>query len=102
MHQILGRLRKVPLQVAAQPRVVIEDAQHDRTLPLAGRREYLERTVVEIKMPQRSDILRFVAADLSGLAPPRRADFTGALRPRAWLADQTVSLHIPPYGRIRT
>jgi hypothetical protein len=27
VHQILGRLREVPLQVAAEPRAVVENAQ---------------------------------------------------------------------------
>ena len=78
MHQILGGLREVPLQVAAQSRVVIENAQHDRALPLAAVREHLERPVVEIEMPQGPDVLGFVAADLSSLASVSRARFAGA------------------------
>ena len=36
MDQVLGGLREVPLDVAAQPRVVIKDAQRDRPQPLAA------------------------------------------------------------------
>ena len=38
VHQVLGGLREVPLDVAAQSRVVIEDAQRDRGAA-TGRRE---------------------------------------------------------------
>ena len=84
VHQVLGGLREVPLDVAAQSRVVIEDAQRDRAQPLAAGSEHLERSVVEIEMPQRPDVLGFVAADLARLAPLFRAYFARALlRPRA-------------------
>ena len=36
VHQVLRGLREVPLDVAAQSRVVIEDAQRDRPQPLAA------------------------------------------------------------------
>ena len=36
MNQILGSLREIPLKMAAEPRVIIEDAQYDRTLPPAA------------------------------------------------------------------
>ena len=68
MHEVLGGLRKIPLDVAAQSRMVVEDAQRDRPQPLAALSEHLERTVVEIEVPQRPDILGFVAADLARLA----------------------------------
>ena len=35
VDQVLGGLREVPLDVAAESRVVIEDAQRDRAQPLA-------------------------------------------------------------------
>ena len=73
VHEILGGLREVPLHVAAQPRVVVEDAQGDRALPLAAGREHLERAVVEIEMPQGADVLGFVAADLALFATLGRA-----------------------------
>ena len=36
VHEVLRSLREVPLDVAAQSRVVIEDAQRDRAQPLAA------------------------------------------------------------------
>ncbi len=68
VHQVLGGLREVPLDVAAEPRVVVEDAQRDRPQPLAAGGEHLERTVVEIEMPETPDVRGFVAADLARLA----------------------------------
>jgi hypothetical protein len=35
MHQVFGGLGKIPLQMAAQSRMVIQDAQRDRSLPPA-------------------------------------------------------------------
>ena len=58
MHQVLGGLREIPLDVAAESRVVVEDAQRDRAQPLAVGSEHLERSVVEIEMPQRPDVRR--------------------------------------------
>jgi len=63
--------------VAAQSRVVIEDAQRDRPHPLAAGSEHLERSVVEIEMPERPDVRGFVTADLSRLAPSFRDSLTG-------------------------
>ena len=33
MHQILGRLGQIPLQVATESRVIVQDAQSQRPLP---------------------------------------------------------------------
>jgi hypothetical protein len=57
VHQVLGSLREIPLDVVAQPRVVIEDAQRDRPQPLAAGSEHLERSMVEVEMPERSDVV---------------------------------------------
>ena len=91
MHEVFGRLREIPLDVAAQPRMVVENAQRDRPQPLAARSEHLERTVVEVEMPQRPDILGFVAADLARLATLFGACFAWAsFGPRRRFAHQAV------------
>ena len=41
MHEIFGGLGQIPLQVAAEPRVIVQDAQGQRPLPLATRRDHL-------------------------------------------------------------
>jgi hypothetical protein len=95
VHQVLRGLGEVPLHVTAQSRVVIEDAQHDRGSPPAVVGEHFERSVMEIEMPQRSDVRGFVAADFSRLASLFRADLTWALlggKPR--LFHQAASLHV--------
>ena len=73
MHQVLGGLGEIPLQMTAQTRVVVEDAQGERALPLAAGGEHLERAVVEIEVPQGTDVLGFVTADLALFAPLFRA-----------------------------
>ena len=77
MDQILGGLREIPLDVAAQPRVVVEDAQRDRPQPLAAGSEHLERSVMEVEMPECSDVGGFVAADLPCLASGIRGTSPG-------------------------
>ena len=78
MHQVVRGLREIPLDVATQSRVVIEDAQRNRAQPLAAVSEHLQRTMVEIEMPQSADVLGFVAADLARLSPFFRHDLTRA------------------------
>ena len=53
MHEILGGLGQIPLQVHAVPRVIVQDAQRQRPLPLATRGDHLQRAVMEIEVPQR-------------------------------------------------
>ena len=91
MDEVLGGLGEVPLQMAAQSRMVVEDAQGDRRLPLAAGREDLQPAVVEIAMPQRADVLGFVAADLAlfaalgrRISPGRPWTCARGLRSRPW------------------
>jgi hypothetical protein len=96
VHQVFGGLREIPLDVTAAARVVVEDAQRNRQTPLAIRGKHLERSTVEVEMPERPNVRGFIAADLSGVAPYFGAHFAGTLaatEPR--LAQQAMSLHIP-------
>ena len=45
--------------------------------PLAAGREHLQRAVVEVQMPQGTDVLGFVAADLATLPALHRALLAG-------------------------
>ena len=93
--EVLGRLGEVPLQMAAQSRMIVQDTQSDRKLPLAAGREDLQPAVVEIAVPQRADVLGFVAADLTLFAALGRQDFAGAaLNAHPRLAEHAVALHV--------
>ena len=95
VHQVLRGLGEVPLDVTAQSRVVIEDSQRDWGQPPAVVSEHLERSVMEIEMPQRPDVGGFVAADFSGLPPLFRAGLTWALlREKPRLFRKAMSLHV--------
>src|SRR4029077_98441 len=95
VHPGLRGLGEVPLHVTAQSRVVIEDSQHDRGSPPAVVSEHFERSVMEIEMPQRSDVGGLVAADFSGLASLLRAGLAWALlRGKPRLFHQAMSLHV--------
>ena len=103
VHEVLSGLGEIPLQMAAQTRVIVEDAQGDGTLPLAAGSEHLERAVMEIEMPERPDILGFVTADLAFFATLLRAGFAGtAVGRRPRLADHAMRLHVPADRRVRT
>ena len=102
VRQVLGGFRQIPLQVAAEPRAVVEDAQGQRLLPLAAGREHRERAVVEVEVPQCADVFRLVAADLPLFPPPGRADLAGSALGCPRLADHAVGLHVPPDGGVRT
>jgi hypothetical protein len=41
MHEILGRLGQIPLQVRTVPRMIVQDAQSQGPLPKATRRDHL-------------------------------------------------------------
>ena len=64
MDEILRCLGQIPLQVRTVPRVIVQDAQSDRVLPQAPRRDHLQRAVMEVEVPQRADVLGLVTADL--------------------------------------
>jgi hypothetical protein len=95
VDEILGGLGEVPLQMATQSRMVVEDAQGDGFLPAAAGREDLQPTVMEVGMPERAHVLGFITADLALFAALGRPDFAGAaLDARPRLADQAVGLHV--------
>ena len=48
MRDVLGRLGQIPLQMAGQPRAVIEHAEQDRRRPLAAWGEHLARAMMAI------------------------------------------------------
>ena len=82
--------------------MIVEDGQGDGAQPLAAGREHLLRSVVEIEMPERSDVGGFIAADLARLPPSFGAGFARAqgavaekspgflIRPRARMSRLTV------------
>ena len=70
MHQGLGGLVQIPLQMADQAGVIVDDRQQQRRGPDAGAGEHLARAVMKVQMPQGMDILGLVAAHLAGLQAP--------------------------------
>ena len=69
----LGGLRQIPLQVAAEPRAVVEEAEQDRRPPFAGRRQHAALAVVEVAVPEAVAARDLVAQHLArlGRRPPR-------------------------------
>ena len=51
VHEGLGRLIKVLLQVTDQTRAVVDEAEQHRRCPQAGSGEDLARAMMEVKMP---------------------------------------------------
>ena len=98
MHEVLRGLGQIPLQVRTVPRVIVQDAQSQRPLPLATRGDHLQRPVMEVQVPQPADVLGLVTADLTPLTPQRRQQFSGVfLRLQTGLAHQPLGHHVPPH-----
>ena len=97
MDEDLGGLGEVPLQVAAQTRVVVEEAEQDGRLPLARGAQHAALGAVHIGMPQRVRARDLVAQHLAGF--DRRLGL--ALMPLApALAHQRASAHRPGQRRV--
>lgn len=92
MDDGLGGLVKIPLQVADEPGAIVDDAEEQRRVPSAARRQYLARAVMDVPVPEAADIRGLVAADLArgqarfglpcagGLAVARPPPFVQAVR----------------------
>ena len=93
----LGGLREVPLQVAAEARVVIEEAEQDRRLPFAGGGQHAALAVVEIAVPEAVAARDLVAQHLAGLRDRRGL---GLEAPAAALAHQPAIAHRPGERRV--
>ncbi len=67
MDQGLGGLIEVPLQMADQAGVIVDDRQQQGLDPDATPGQHLARAMMKVQMPQGMDILGFIAAHLAGL-----------------------------------
>ena len=61
----LGGLVEIPLQVAAEPGAVVEDAEQLGFLPLAAGGEHGARALVEVEVPEAMDVGDLVGAGLA-------------------------------------
>ena len=93
----LGGLLQIPLQVTAQARVVIEEAEQDGRLPLARRRQHAALAVVEVGMPQRVAAGDLVAQHLAGFGGRLVLDLVPL---PGTLADQAAIAHRPRQRRV--
>ena len=101
MNQALGGFVEIPLQVADQTRAVIDDAEQQGFDPVACAPQHLARGMMEIQMPQRTDVIDLEAADLQSFEP-----VAGQERPcggafRTGLAEHAAGCQIPPDRGIR-
>ena len=92
VHEHLRGFGQVPPQVAAQPRVIVQEPQQDGRLPLPGGDQHTARAVVEVGMPQRMAARDLVAEHLAG-CHRRRVPVPAA--PAAALSDQPAVAHRP-------
>lgn len=90
VNQCLGGFLEVPLQVTAEPRAVIEDAEELRLLPDAAGGEDGARALVEVEMPEAVDV-----ADLEGAGLAQREVDVVCAPPLLARAEQRAPLHEP-------
>src|ERR1700693_3397868 len=84
-----------------QPRSIIDHAKEHRLVPFTARRDYLERAVVRIKMPERSDVVGLVTAHLTlHQARLRTLDARGASSTQAPAFVQTLCFQEPADRRV--
>jgi hypothetical protein len=93
----LGRLVRVPLQVAAESRAVVENAEGLRLLPLATGGEHGARALVEVQVPEAVHVRDLVGTRLArhewlALGVLAMATFAGAQKP--------LPLHEPAHRRV--
>ena len=97
MAQLASALGQIPLEMATESRVVIEDAEHNRIRPLAVGLQHAQRAVMKIQMPQAIDIFALVAANLPGLvAMLGRLGSRTVNRTQASPLEEPMTFHITP------
>ena len=95
VHETLDGLAQVPLGVATDPAVVVQDAEQPGRVPPAARQQDGARGGVKVEMPEAVRILHLEGPHLArinarlGPLSPRAADRTLALA-----AHQPVGLHV--------
>src|SRR5208283_5406242 len=92
---------QIPLQMATEPRVIVENAQQDRIRPATVAKQYPEGTMMEIQVPEPVDILALITAYFPGLVTmlgdlgARTVDRSAA-RP----LEQAVAFHPAQQGNV--
>ena len=67
MAELFGAFAQIPLGMATEPGVVIQDAQQQRIGPLTVLQEHAQRPMMKVQVPQAVDIGVFVAAHFPSL-----------------------------------
>ena len=65
VHEALGRLVEVPLEMADEAGVIVEEADQPWSRPLSARREHFARAVVEVGVPEGMGVRDLEAAHLA-------------------------------------
>jgi hypothetical protein len=86
VNQTLGGLAEVELQVATQPRVIVEDGERHRALPFSGFLQQSDLGQMKVQVPERMDMGGLVAAHLTLLTAP-----CGPLLAGGWLRGLTAT-----------
>ena len=102
MHQTRSRFVEIPLRVTDKPGAVVQNGQQDRSDPLAVRQQHLERSVMEVEVPQTAHVLALVTANFTRRGVFPGSDLAGPLGSRlAPLTEQTVRDHEAMQRRVR-
>ena len=92
--EFLGALGQIPLGMASQAAMIIEDAQQDRIGPATVVQQDRQRAVMKVQVPEAVDIFVFVTAHLAALeAVLGRLGARAVDRATAWAFAQAVGFH---------
>ena len=101
VHQALGGLVGVPLDMAGEPGAVVEHAQGERRDPGAGSGQHLARAVVEVQVKQRADVVDLVAAHLARLGLALAHGFARTPPARCAVTHHALRIEVAADRRVR-
>ena len=100
VHQCLGRLVQIPLQMTDQPGVIVNNAQQHRCDPAPIRGQYTARAMMEVGMPQAMCVFGLITAHLELRQAALRLAGTGRVSPGKSFTVVSPCLEITPDGAI--
>ena len=97
VHQALAGLVQVPLNVAGEPRAIVEHRERHRRDPDALAGKHFARSAVEVQMPQPVHMVELEAAHFARLQALAGGEHPGGgAGAGAALLEQTLRFHITP------
>ena len=99
MDEILRRFTGVPLHMTDESGAIVQDAQRQRFDPSTLSGEHAARTVVEVEVIERIDVIDLEAAHFARGGSIDRGLWDGGM-PAPWCAVETLLAEVAAHGRV--